>query len=144
MAPSKGTESNGDGALEPELGDIWPAEMDTVADSPPPPSSEEKAGLAAADPGEGVYVTEVAVVDNGIEERTPEEEEEEEEQRNCDRMSPQSQLEDSDADPAPLETIFIAPLDGSHAELRSQVIKEVRKPGRSESVQHSTLRSVSL
>ncbi|XP_040030451.2 integrator complex subunit 6 [Gasterosteus aculeatus] len=129
VAPSEGTESNGDGALEPEFGDIWPAEMDTVADSPPPPSSEEKAGLAAADPGEGVYVTEVAVVDNGIEERTPEEEEEEE-QRNCDRMSPQSQLEDSDADPAPLETIFIAPLDGSHAELRSQVIKEVRKPGR--------------
>uniref|UniRef100_A0AAQ4RSE0 Integrator complex subunit 6 like n=1 Tax=Gasterosteus aculeatus aculeatus TaxID=481459 RepID=A0AAQ4RSE0_GASAC len=89
---------NGDGALEPESGDIWPAEMDTVADSPPPPSSEEKAGLAAADPGEDVYMAEVAV--------------------------------DSDADPAPLETIFIAPLDGSHAELRSQVIREVRKPGR--------------
>uniref|UniRef100_A0A8C2WA78 Integrator complex subunit 6 like n=1 Tax=Cyclopterus lumpus TaxID=8103 RepID=A0A8C2WA78_CYCLU len=43
---------------------------------------------------------------------------------------PQSLLEDPYADPAALETIFIAPLDGSQAELRSQVIKEVRKPGR--------------
>uniref|UniRef100_A0A3Q3WDM8 VWFA domain-containing protein n=1 Tax=Mola mola TaxID=94237 RepID=A0A3Q3WDM8_MOLML len=52
------------------------------------------------------------------------------EKNNCDRLSPQSQLEGSDADPAMPETIFIAPLDGSQAELRSRVIKEVRKPGR--------------
>ncbi|KAL6117991.1 ints6l [Pungitius sinensis] len=124
VALTEGSESNGDGALEPESVDNWPVEMDTGADSPPPPSLEETAVLAAADPGEEVQVTEVGVVDNGIEERTPEE------QTNCDQMSPRSQLGDSDADPALLETIFIAPLDGSHAELRSQVIKEVRKPGR--------------
>uniref|UniRef100_A0A4W6FR03 Integrator complex subunit 6 like n=1 Tax=Lates calcarifer TaxID=8187 RepID=A0A4W6FR03_LATCA len=53
-----------------------------------------------------------------------------EEKHNCERLSPQSQLEGSEADPAGLETIFIAPLDGSQAELRTRVIKEVRKPGR--------------
>ncbi|KAI4819391.1 hypothetical protein KUCAC02_004638 [Chaenocephalus aceratus] len=38
--------------------------------------------------------------------------------------------EDPEADPETLEPIFIAPLDGSQAELKSQIIKEVRKPGR--------------
>uniref|UniRef100_A0A8C2WEQ4 Integrator complex subunit 6 like n=1 Tax=Cyclopterus lumpus TaxID=8103 RepID=A0A8C2WEQ4_CYCLU len=84
------TESNGDGVLEPESGEIWPAEMDTVAESPSPLSLEEKAGLGVTDPEADIYMPEERVV----------------------------------------ETIFIAPLDGSQAELRSQVIKEVRKPGR--------------
>uniref|UniRef100_A0A7N6BGU9 VWFA domain-containing protein n=1 Tax=Anabas testudineus TaxID=64144 RepID=A0A7N6BGU9_ANATE len=53
-----------------------------------------------------------------------------EEKHNCERLSPQSPLEDTESDPAVLETIFIAPLDGSQAELRTRVIKEVRKPGR--------------
>uniref|UniRef100_A0A8C2YW13 Integrator complex subunit 6 like n=1 Tax=Cyclopterus lumpus TaxID=8103 RepID=A0A8C2YW13_CYCLU len=81
---------NGDGVLEPESGEIWPAEMDTVAESPSPLSLEEKAGLGVTDPEADIYMPEERVV----------------------------------------ETIFIAPLDGSQAELRSQVIKEVRKPGR--------------
>uniref|UniRef100_A0A4W6FRE5 Integrator complex subunit 6 like n=1 Tax=Lates calcarifer TaxID=8187 RepID=A0A4W6FRE5_LATCA len=66
-------ESNGDGVLGPELGEMWPAEMDPAAGNPSSLTLEEKAG-----------------------------------------------------------TIFIAPLDGSQAELRTRVIKEVRKPGRSE------------
>uniref|UniRef100_A0A672YPG0 VWFA domain-containing protein n=1 Tax=Sphaeramia orbicularis TaxID=375764 RepID=A0A672YPG0_9TELE len=53
-----------------------------------------------------------------------------EEKTNCERLSPQSHLETADPDPGVLETIFIAPLDGSQAELRTRVIKEVRKPGR--------------
>ncbi|KAK9517728.1 hypothetical protein VZT92_023074 [Zoarces viviparus] len=125
------TESNGDGVLEPEpeSGEIWPAEMDTVAESPSPLSLEEKAGLGEADPEEAdleedIEMAEERVVEDSLDEQTLEE------QHNCDRLSPLSQLEDPDAEPAVLETIFIAPLDGSQAELRSQVIKEVRKPGR--------------
>lgn len=52
---------------------------------------------------------------------------------NCERLSPQSLLDGPEDEPAPLNTIFIDPLDGSQAELRGRVIKEVRKPGRSES-----------
>ncbi|XP_054453396.1 integrator complex subunit 6 isoform X2 [Anoplopoma fimbria] len=117
-------ESNGDAVLEPESEEIWPAEIDTVAESPPPLSLEEKAGPGEADLGEDIDMTEDSVVEDSLDEQTPEEE------HNCDRLSPQSQLEDPDADPAMLETIFIAPLDGCQAELRSQIIKEVRKPGR--------------
>ncbi|XP_037636315.1 integrator complex subunit 6 [Sebastes umbrosus] len=127
-------DSNGDGVLESEseseseLGEIWPAEMDPVAESPSPLSLEEKAGLEASDPGEDIDMTEedgkIGLVEDSLDEQPLEE------RHNCDRLSPLSQLEDTEADPAVLETIFIAPLDGSHAELRSQVIKEVRKPGR--------------
>lgn len=52
---------------------------------------------------------------------------------NCERLSPQSLLEGPEDEPAQLNTIFIEPLDGSQAALRGRVIKEVRKPGRSES-----------
>lgn len=132
------TESNGDGVLEPESGEIWTAEMDTVAENPSTLSLEEKAGLGATDRGEDIDMTEERLVEDRLDEQQLED------KHNCDRLSPQSQLEDTESDPAVLETIFIAPLDGSQAELRSQVIKEVRKPGRSEyePVQHITLRSL--
>ncbi len=131
------TESNGDGVLEPESVEIWPAEMDAETGNPPSLSLEEKAGLEAADRGEDINMTEERLVEDSLDEQPPEE------KHNCDRLSPQSQLEGTEADPAVLETIFIAPLDGSQAELRSRVIKEVRKPGRSESepVQCITLHS---
>lgn len=119
-------ESNGDGVLEPESGEIWPSEMDTAAESPSPLSLEEKDGPGTADRGGDIDLTEERLVEDRLDEQPLEE------KHNCDRLSPQSQLEDSDTEPAVLETIFIAPLDGSQAELRSQVIKEVRKPGRSE------------
>jgi len=123
------TESNGDAVLEPDSGEIWPAEMDTVlAESPSPPGLEDKAGLGAPDPAQDIYMPEERPVDDGLDEQPPEE------KHNCDRLSPQSVLDDPYADPVALPTIFIAPLDASQAELRSQVIKEVRKPGRSESV----------
>ncbi|XP_049442328.1 integrator complex subunit 6 [Epinephelus fuscoguttatus] len=118
------TESNGDGVLEPESGEIWTAEMDTVAENPSTLSLEEKAGLGATDRGEDIDMTEERLVEDRLDEQQLED------KHNCDRLSPQSQLEDTESDPAVLETIFIAPLDGSQAELRSQVIKEVRKPGR--------------
>ncbi|CAK6974158.1 integrator complex subunit 6 [Scomber scombrus] len=127
------TESNGDRALGPDSGEIWPAEMDAA---PPENASllslEDKVGLEAADPVE----EEVDVTEERLEEEHPNEQPLEE-KLNFERLSPQSQLEsdegeaEAEADPfESSETIFIAPLDGSHAELRSQVIKEVRKPGR--------------
>lgn len=117
------TESNGDRVIGPELGELWPAELD--AGHPSSLSLEEKTGLLRAEMGE-----EINMMDEGLEEVSLVEQPLKE-KNNCERLSPQSQLEDSDADPATLETIFIAPLDGSQAELRSQLIKEVRKPGRS-------------
>uniref|UniRef100_A0A671X1H1 Integrator complex subunit 6 like n=1 Tax=Sparus aurata TaxID=8175 RepID=A0A671X1H1_SPAAU len=114
------TESNGDGVLGPESGEIWPAELDTVAENQTSLSLEDNAGL-----GEDVNMMEEKLVEDDVDEQPLEE------KHNCERLSPQSLLEDPEADPTVLETIYIAPLDGSQAELRSRVIKEVRKPGRS-------------
>uniref|UniRef100_A0A3Q3MEN4 Integrator complex subunit 6 like n=1 Tax=Mastacembelus armatus TaxID=205130 RepID=A0A3Q3MEN4_9TELE len=117
------TESNGDGVLGADLGEIWPTEMDPVLGNPSPLSLEEKARLGAVDPGEDVSMTEERLVEDRLDEQPLEE------KHTCDRLSPQSQLEDTEPEPAAPETIFIAPLDGSQAELRTRVIKEVRKPG---------------
>lgn len=133
--------------------------MDAVAETPSSPLSlEEKTEPGAADETEDVDMMEDRLEDrleNRLEGRledrledrlegrlegrledTLEEDslDEEVERLNCDRLSPQSQMEDPEedpeADPETLEPIFIAPLDGSQAELKSQIIKEVRKPGR--------------
>ncbi|XP_070693181.1 integrator complex subunit 6 isoform X2 [Pempheris klunzingeri] len=117
-------ESNGDGVLGPESGEVWPTETGALEGDPPSLSLEEKAGLERADQGEDINMTEERPVEDCLEEEPLVE------KHNCERLSPQSQLEAPEADPAALETIFIAPLDGSQAELRSRVIKEVRKPGR--------------
>uniref|UniRef100_A0A7N8XLK5 Integrator complex subunit 6 like n=1 Tax=Mastacembelus armatus TaxID=205130 RepID=A0A7N8XLK5_9TELE len=114
---------NGDGVLGADLGEIWPTEMDPVLGNPSPLSLEEKARLGAVDPGEDVSMTEERLVEDRLDEQPLEE------KHTCDRLSPQSQLEDTEPEPAAPETIFIAPLDGSQAELRTRVIKEVRKPG---------------
>ncbi|KAK7899481.1 hypothetical protein WMY93_020334 [Mugilogobius chulae] len=66
------------------------------------------------------------------EERTDDEgfEEPLKEKYNCDRLSPQSSSGSSETEPETLQTVYIPPLDGTQAELRTRVIKEVRKPGR--------------
>uniref|UniRef100_A0A3B4UFP8 Integrator complex subunit 6 like n=1 Tax=Seriola dumerili TaxID=41447 RepID=A0A3B4UFP8_SERDU len=117
-------ESNGDGVLGPESGELWPADMEPVAENPSALPVEEKAGVGAVDRGEDVNMMEERLTEDCLDEQPLEE------KHNCERLSPQSQLEGPEADPAALETIFIAPLDGSQAELRTRVIKEVRKPGR--------------
>lgn len=119
------SESNGDGVLGPESGEMWPAELDTVAGNPSSLSLEEKDGLGTADQGEDMDMTGERLEEDRLVEQPLKE------KHNCEGLSPQSQLEGSETDPAMLETIYIAPLDGSQAELRSRVIKEVRKPGRS-------------
>lgn len=128
------TESNGDVAVGPDSVEIWPVEMDPLAGNPSPLSLEEKPELGPVDQGEDVNFTEETLEEDHAEEQPLEE------KPNCERLSPQCPLEESEeSDPASLETIFIAPLDGNQAELRTRVIKEVRKPGRSEYKQCSVL-----
>lgn len=123
------TDSNGEGGVGPESEDGWPAEVDAVGGSPASLSLEDRAGLCTADGGEDSGMMEDRLVEDGLDERPVVG------KQNCERLSPPSQegaLEGTEADPVMPETIVIAPLDGSNAELRSRVIKEVRKPGRSE------------
>ncbi|KAM6923892.1 integrator complex subunit 6 [Xenentodon cancila] len=114
-------ESNGDSICEHESGEIWPPETEPEAGSPTSVSIEEKAVEAVQE--EDVSTAEDRIADH-LEEQPLEK------NNNCEGLSPQSDVEEPDADSVELEAIFIAPLDGSQAELRSRVIKEVRKPGR--------------
>ncbi|XP_020485410.2 integrator complex subunit 6 [Labrus bergylta] len=119
-----GIETNGDGVLGSESGEMWPSEMDTETEDPPSLILEEKARLCEAEGEEDSNMIEETLLEEQLDEQPLEE------KLDYDRLSPQSLLEDPEADPAVLETIYIAPLDGSQAELRSRIIKEVRKPGR--------------
>ncbi|XP_035017213.2 integrator complex subunit 6 [Hippoglossus stenolepis] len=149
-------ESNGDGGLGPESGEIWPTELDPVVVNSPSLTLEEKSRVVAADQEEDIDLAEERIVEERlveeklveeklVEERLVEDcldEQPLEDKHNCEQLSPQSELDDSDDDPAMLETIFIAPLDGSQAELRTRVIKEVRKPGRNYDAIESLLQQV--
>lgn len=119
-------ESNGDVSLGPESGEGWPLELGSACSSP---SLEEMHGEELhgqgkeEEAGDQTLLLEghlMEVPPLGI-------------KPNCERLSPQSVLDVPEDEPAQLNTIFIEPLDGSQAELRGRVIKEVRKPGRSES-----------
>lgn len=118
-------ERNGGMILEPESGDNWPAEADVVVKNSSSLNTEQKAGLGIAEQEEGIRTTweslEEVHLDKRLVKKTP----------NCEGLSPENHLEGTDPDPERDHTIFIGPLDGSQAELRSRVIKEVRKPGRS-------------
>ncbi|XP_077589675.1 integrator complex subunit 6 isoform X2 [Stigmatopora nigra] len=133
ILPNKGpvggvvvTDSNGDGGLVPDSGDNWPSEVDSVGGIQPSLNSAGKATPEVVDEGEeDIHLSqEKAMDEDGQEEHSPEE------IFNCEGLSPQSNMDCADTEPAELETLFIAPLDGSQAELRTRVIKEVRKPGR--------------
>ncbi|KAM9740626.1 integrator complex subunit 6 isoform 1-T1 [Menidia menidia] len=118
------TESNGDGVLGLDSGEIWPAEVESQTASPPSLNLEEKASGGAADQAEDVGTAEDRLAADPLEDPMLDE------KHSCEPLSPQSDLDGSETDAAFLETVFIAPLEGSQAELRSRVIKEVRKPGR--------------
>lgn len=141
-------DSNGEGALRSELALPWPSEAEGLAGSPAFLAQEDEPGAEARDgprvgpkpaEEEDICTTEDKA-DKEDEEEAEEEEEsngrlEEEETQNCEEPSPPSldgELEGSGASSAILETITIPPLDCSQAELRTRIIKEVRKPGRSE------------
>lgn len=113
-------DSNGDGALGPESGDVWPPEDDCVSGS-----LGDKDGLGVTAGGEDDNTTEGRTAEEDAPDQQPQVD-----KHNCERLSPSSPLEADES--APLHPIVIPPLDGSQAELRTRVIKEVRKPGRSE------------
>ncbi|KAM9376271.1 integrator complex subunit 6 [Pholidichthys leucotaenia] len=118
-------DSNGDSGPGLDPGEIWPAEMDTEAGMPSSPGLEEKGVIGApAVQGEDFSTPEERLVEDHADEHLLEQ------KLNSERLSPQSQLSDTEVDNVELQTIFIAPLDGNQAELRTRVIKEVRKPGR--------------
>lgn len=119
-------ESNGDSISGHDSGEMWPPEMDTDAGSPSSVSLEEKAAAVLTVQEDDISTAEDRLVVDHLEEQPLER------KNNCESLSPQSEPDDTEADPVELETIFITPLDGSQAEVRSQVIKEVRRPGRSE------------
>ncbi|CAN9514731.1 unnamed protein product [Ophioblennius macclurei] len=130
------TESNGDSALGLDPTEMWPADMDSEVGSPSALSLDEKAAAgvatAAVQGGDEGAVTEErpAEEEDQLDEQQQQQQQPLEEKLNCDRLSPQSQADSTEAEAVEMETVFIAPLDGNQAELRSRVIKEVRKPGR--------------
>lgn len=105
-----------------DAGDCWPGEVDGESAEPAP---VEDRGEAAAPDGE----EERLALDNCLDDRSPENTE------NCEELSPPEQegeMEANEEDSPAQGTIVMIPLEGSNAELRTRVIKEVRKPGRSE------------
>uniref|UniRef100_A0A674NYN7 Integrator complex subunit 6 like n=1 Tax=Takifugu rubripes TaxID=31033 RepID=A0A674NYN7_TAKRU len=116
---------NGGLSLEAESGDNWPVKTDIVSKHSSSPNAEQKAGLGAAEPEGGVNPAWERLEDVHLGQQLLKE------THNCEELSPENHLEGTEPDPETANTIFIAPLDGSQAELRSRVIKEVRKPGRS-------------
>ncbi|XP_015226565.1 PREDICTED: protein DDX26B isoform X2 [Cyprinodon variegatus] len=116
------TESNGDVVLD--SGEVWPSEVETEVVNSSSLILEEKPAVVTTFQEDGASMVEGELVDDNLEELKMEE------SHNCDRLSPQSELEDTEDDLTGLHTVYITPLDGCQAELRSRVIKEVRKPGR--------------
>ncbi|XP_031645657.1 integrator complex subunit 6 isoform X1 [Oncorhynchus kisutch] len=127
-----GTENNGEGVVGPESGDGWPGVVvDGVGGGTNAlileEREDERPGMCAEDSGEDSGVEEDRLGEGGLDERHPSERQ----QQSCEG-DPEGELEgdENGADQAEPEAVTIAPLDGSNAELRTRVIKEVRKPGR--------------
>ncbi|XP_072296001.1 integrator complex subunit 6 [Eucyclogobius newberryi] len=131
-------ESNGE--VGSECGEAWPNETDsnagTQAAESPETKPETKPGPGTAvDQDAEETVSEESTGDAHMEEVEEEVvgagfEEQLKEEYNCDRLSPQSDAASSEAEVETLQAVYIPPLDGTQAELRTRVIKEVRKPGR--------------
>lgn len=113
------TESNGEQVPVGEAGDGWPEGVDGVEGLAPPEEREEE---ESPDVGE-----ERMGLENCVDERPPDH------LPNCEDLSPPSQeevMEGDECDTPAQGTILMIPLEGSNAELRTRVMKEVRKPGR--------------
>ncbi|KAL2077182.1 hypothetical protein ACEWY4_026686 [Coilia grayii] len=120
-----GAESNGDRGPGAEPGEGWPGGVDG---SPAGISLDERGGVGLTDSGEerGAGVDE-RLGEDGLDERPPSER-----AQNCEGLSPPSQegATDGSVEGGGPGTVIMIPLEGSNAELRTRVIKEVRKPGR--------------
>ncbi|XP_052470631.1 integrator complex subunit 6 isoform X2 [Carassius gibelio] len=112
------TESNGERAPGGEAGDGWPGGLDEEGGDPAPVEDREEEGTPDSEE-EGIGL------ENCLDERPSDL------TQNCEDLSPPGQegaLEGDGGDTP--GTIVMIPLEGSNAELRTRVIKEVRKPGR--------------
>ncbi|KAK9963074.1 hypothetical protein ABG768_006296 [Culter alburnus] len=115
-----GTESNGEQAPGGDAGDGWPGGVDGVGGGPAP---VEDRGEVEAPDGEEERIG----LENCLDERPSDH------TQNCEDLSPPGQegvMEGNGGDTPTQGTIVMIPLEGSNAELRTRVIKEVRKPGR--------------
>ncbi|KAK3564418.1 hypothetical protein QTP86_018806 [Hemibagrus guttatus] len=122
-----GAESNGERVTSGETGDSWSGGVEGVGGGTVALSLEEKGGMKVTDGGEERVLLENRVGEECMEERPPER------PQNCENPSPPEQdrdMEGAGGDTSTRPTIVMVPLEGSNAELRTRVIKEVRKPGR--------------
>lgn len=123
-----GTESNGERVMSGESGDSWSGGMEGVGGGAVSLSLEEKGEMKVTDGGEEGSLLENRLGEECIEESPSER------PQNCENPSPPEQdrdMEGAGGDASSQPTIIMVPLEGSNAELRTRVIKEVRKPGRS-------------
>uniref|UniRef100_A0A673JY50 Integrator complex subunit 6 like n=1 Tax=Sinocyclocheilus rhinocerous TaxID=307959 RepID=A0A673JY50_9TELE len=115
-----GTESNGERASGEEAGDGWPGGVDGEGGGPAP---VEDRGEVGTPDGEEERIG----LENCLDERPSDL------TQNCEDLSPPGQegaVEGNGGDTLAQGTIVMIPLEGSNAELRTRVLKEVRKPGR--------------
>lgn len=130
-----GAESNGERVMSGESGDTWSGVVEGVGGGTVALSLEEKEGMKVTDGAEERVLLENRLGEECIEEKPSEM------PQNCDNPSSPDQdrdMEGGGVDPSTRPTIVMVPLDGSNAELRTRVIKEVRKPGRSKCL-HSAI-----
>lgn len=124
------TESNGESAPCGEPGESWSAGLDGIGGGPVVQFLEEKEGIKVPDLGEDRGISENSLKDEGVDDRPLEV------QQNCETLSPPDQEGENEGpgDDSPTRaTIIMVPIEGSNAELRMQLMKAIRKPGRSES-----------
>ncbi|XP_043112862.1 integrator complex subunit 6 [Puntigrus tetrazona] len=115
-----GTESNGERVPGGEAGDGWPGGVDGEGGGP---ASVDDGGDAETPDGEEERMGLENCLDERPSDLTP----------NCEDLSPPGQegVVEGNGEDAPAQgTILMIPLEGSNAELRTRVLKEVRKPGR--------------
>lgn len=127
-----GAESNGERVTSGEPGDSWSGGVEGVRGGTVALSLEEKGGMKVTDGGEERVLLENRLGEECIDERPSERPSER--PQNCEDPSPPDQdrdVEGAGGDTSTQPTIIMVPLEGSNAELRTRVIKEVRKPGRS-------------
>ncbi|XP_018588720.2 integrator complex subunit 6-like [Scleropages formosus] len=116
-----GVESNGDRTQSTETADGWSGCLDGLERSTLGLTPEERSGASMGE--EGVMMG----LEDGLDERSSTDHLE-----NCEGLSPPQQqgAAEEAGDTVTAGTVFVPPLDGTNAELRMRVIKEVRKPGR--------------
>uniref|UniRef100_A0A4W4HR53 VWFA domain-containing protein n=1 Tax=Electrophorus electricus TaxID=8005 RepID=A0A4W4HR53_ELEEL len=122
-----GTESNGESVSGGESGDGWPGGPDRVGGGAAALSLEERGGLGVTDGREDRGPLENRLEEDCLDERPVDR------PQNCEGLSPPDQevaVEGPGGDSAARPTVIMVPLEGSNAELRTRVMKEVRKPGR--------------